>query len=61
MPFDVSAEAVDARLSQHEAVCAERWSQIRTSVKSLWWLVLISAGTLICGEATLILRLLPGH
>lgn len=56
------AEVVDpvarAALSQHEAVCAERWGQIRSSVKGLWWITMVSAGTLICGQAGLIITLM---
>jgi len=48
---------VAARLAQHEAVCAERWAQIRSSVRAIWWLILVSAGTVICGQAGLIVTL----
>lgn len=55
------ADPVSARLSAHEAVCAERWGQIRASVKALWWLIFVSAGTLICGQAGLIVTLVMRH
>jgi len=58
------AENVAGRLSAHEAVCAERWGEIRrrldsmgASIQSLWWVVLSSAGALIIGMATLIVTL----
>lgn len=49
--------SVEARISAHEAVCAERWGQIRASVRGLWWVILVASGTLICGQAGLIVTL----
>jgi len=47
-------EQVAARISAHEAVCAERWGTIRLqllemrdALKSLWWTILTAAGVLI--------------
>ena len=44
-------------LRAHEKLCADRWMQIRDSVERLWWIVLISAGALISGQAWLITML----
>lgn len=56
-------------LSKHEAVCAERWSEIRRQlsevkdgIRGLWKLVVLAAGALICGMGGLIVTLtLRGH
>lgn len=59
------ATAALARLEKHEAVCQQRQGAILATlgklegaVQGLWWLVLIGAGTLICGMASLIVVLL---
>lgn len=56
--------SVDARISSHEAVCAERWNQIRVTmgemqsgIKGLYRIVLIAGGALIAGMAGLIVTL----
>jgi len=54
----VTVYSVNARISAHELVCAERWGQIRASVKGLWWITLLAAGTLITGQAGLIVTLI---
>jgi hypothetical protein len=53
-----------ARLEKHEAVCEQRQGAILATlgklegaVHGLWWLVLIGAGTLISGMASLIVVL----
>ena len=43
-----------AKLNTHEEVCAERWQQLRKSMDALWWVVMVSAGALITGMATII-------
>lgn len=60
-----SATAALARLEKHEAVCEQRQGAILATlgklegaVHGLWWLVLIGAGTLICGMASLIVVLI---
>lgn len=45
------------RLAAHEAVCAERWAEVRRSISGLWTIVVVSAGTLIIGMAGLIVTL----
>jgi hypothetical protein len=54
-----------ARLEKHEAVCEERQAailatlmKVEGAVHGLWWLMLVGAGTLICGMASLIVLLL---
>jgi len=58
-----SAETVEVRgkLQTHEAVCAQRQGQILNSLKGLWWVVLVSAGTLIVGMAGLLSTVLVSH
>jgi hypothetical protein len=58
------ASAAIARLEKHEAVCEQRQGAIlatlgklEAAVHGLWWLVLVGAGTLICGMASLIVAL----
>lgn len=54
-------EVTAARLTAHERLCTDRWEQIRDSVNRLWWVVLVSAGALISGQAWLIAEIIRGH
>lgn len=53
----------------HEAVCAERWGEVcrqldevKAAIRGLWRVVMVTAGSLICGMAGLIATLvLKGH
>ncbi|HXP29699.1 MAG TPA: hypothetical protein VN832_01325 [Stellaceae bacterium] len=54
-----------ARLEKHEAVCEERQgailatlAKLEGAIHRLWWLILLGAGTLICGMASLIVLLI---
>lgn len=52
-----TAYSVEARMTAHEALCAERWGQIRQSLSSLWWIIVSAAGALIVGMGGLIITL----
>jgi hypothetical protein len=64
-PTGASAEVdADTRITIHEAICAERYGALlsmiggmATRVGRLEMLVWISAGTLICGMATILVDL----
>ena len=47
-----------AKHEGHEMLCAQRQNQILKSLGGLWWVVLISAGTLIVSMAGLVVSLL---
>lgn len=53
----ITPQEVKSDLTAHEKLCADRWEQIRDSVNRLWWVVLVSAGALISGQAGLIVML----
>lgn len=49
-----TAQEVDARVTTHEAVCAERYDQINARLKRLERILMTSAGTMIVGMASLL-------
>jgi len=63
-----TALAVKADQSKHEAVCTERWNELRHSVngmaeaiKRLFWMFITCGAALIIGMATLIVTLTVRH
>lgn len=48
--------SVAAEISQHEAVCAQRYTDIMHRINRMESCMLASAGVLICGMASLIIR-----
>lgn len=57
------ADLALSKIDSHEVICANRYSEITSGLKNLWNLVLIVAGTLICGMAAIIIMLIQngGH
>jgi hypothetical protein len=49
-----TAQEVDARVTTHEAVCAERYAQINARLKRLERILMTSAGTMLVGMASLL-------
>ncbi len=48
----------EARLMAHEAVCAERYKEVRQEISRLETVILTTAGVLICSMAGLLVTLL---
>jgi hypothetical protein len=42
-------QSVDARMTAHEAVCAERWSTVKARLGRLEGIILVASGTMIVG------------
>lgn len=49
---------LDARVSTHEAVCAERYEQINARLKRLERIMMSVAGSIMLGMATMLVTLL---
>lgn len=49
---------IDARVSTHEAVCAERYEQINARLKRLERIMMSVAGSIMLGMATMLVTLL---
>ena len=56
----MTPQEVQSNLKAHETLCKDRWEQIRDSVNRLWWVVLVSAGALISGQAWLLAEIVTG-
>ena len=55
------AAKADARIQAHEKLCEILQRQLLGSLNGLWWIVLVSAGALICGMGGLIVTLVVHH
>jgi hypothetical protein len=61
----LSLQGVNAALAGHEKLCGDRWdtlrvemAEMREAIQQLWWVILMSAGTIIMGMASLIVVLI---
>ena len=56
MPPKKTVTAVASEISQHEAVCAQRYLDIMSRINRMEAVMLGATGVLICGMAALIIR-----